>query len=114
MRIVTRASHGGGARMQLAAAPRMRSGRHPGAEVVSSGERVRGRASVGLSVLLALSGCHEWTMKDTVLQAGFVAVTTIDWMQTNGITARCNETNPILGDCGQHVPVGFYFPLALV
>lgn len=34
-----------------------------------------------------------------------------DMYQTSIGTARCWEDNPIIGNCGQNVPVGIYFPI---
>lgn len=64
-------------------------------------------------ILLALASCSTWTHKDTALEAAFVAVTAIDWHQTETITSRCSELNPIIGKCGDGVPVNLYFPLVI-
>jgi hypothetical protein len=64
-------------------------------------------------VVVAMLGCSHWSRKDTALEASFAIVTTIDWAQTAEVTAACSETNPILGWCGQRMPVGVYFPVAL-
>ncbi len=67
-----------------------------------------------LVIVLGLSACAQWSRKDSALEASFIAVTTIDWGQTDSIVARCGETNPIMGWCGQRVPVGVYFPVSLM
>ena len=63
--------------------------------------------------VLALAGCAHWSRKDTALEASFAMVTTFDWAQSAEVTARCDETNPVVGWCGQRVPIGVYFPIAL-
>jgi hypothetical protein len=70
------------------------------------------RAAV-VALVVALVGCESWTHRDTALEAAFFAATTVDWQQTQDITADCGEVNPVLGPCGQRVPVGVYFPLVL-
>lgn len=42
-------------------------------------------------------------------ELAFVAPTTVDELQTVNIVARCQEANPIIGECGQRVSVGLYF-----
>lgn len=66
-----------------------------------------------LLAAVALVGCAHWTAKDTALEAGFAFATMIDWQQTDTITYDCGELNPIMGLCGQRVPVGVYFPAML-
>lgn len=62
---------------------------------------------------LVLSSCGGWHAQDTVLEAGFVAATALDWHQTLTITKYCNEINPIIGDCGQNVSLNVYFPVVI-
>ena len=64
--------------------------------------------------ILALAGCAGWSRKDTALESAFFLATTIDWGQTQDITAACDEVNPVMGSCGQRVPVGAYFPMLLL
>jgi hypothetical protein len=65
-------------------------------------------------VLAAALGCNNWTHKDTALEAAFFVATTLDWQQTAEITSMCDEINPIMGACGQRIPVGVYFPVLLM
>jgi hypothetical protein len=37
-----------------------------------------------------------------------------DWAQTANITRDCSELNPVLGRCGERVPVHLYFPTIIV
>lgn len=50
----------------------------------------------------------EFATETTVL--AFMA---IDGLETSAIAAHCAETNPIIGPCGQRVPVTFYFPFIM-
>jgi hypothetical protein len=52
---------------------------------------------VGVLGIMAAS-CAGWSNRDYALEA---------------ITSNCNEANPILGECGNRVSVGVYFPIAL-
>ncbi|MCW5802176.1 MAG: hypothetical protein KIT31_07295 [Deltaproteobacteria bacterium] len=60
------------------------------------------------------AGCARWSKQDTLLEAGFAAATMADWAQTRGIVSVCGEVNPLIGACGDVVPVHVYFPLAIV
>ena len=60
------------------------------------------------------AGCASWSRRDTALEAGFFVATTVDWQQTQDITLACDEVNPVIGTCGQRVPVSLYFPVLLV
>jgi hypothetical protein len=71
------------------------------------------RSRIVTVLAVGCAACQGWSHKDTVLEASFVAATTLDWQQTVGITESCAEVNPIIGACGQRVPVGFYFPVLL-
>lgn len=58
---------------------------------------------------IALAGCAGWSKRDAALGATYLAVTTLDLMQTTKITAICNEENPIIGECGQRVSPQVWF-----
>lgn len=60
-----------------------------------------------------LGGCGGWSKRDTIAELGFAAVTAEDWRETRTITSFCNETNPVLGPCGENMPVDLYFPVAI-
>jgi hypothetical protein len=64
--------------------------------------------------LFVLAGCTTWSHRDVALHGALFVATSIDWQQTIDITVACHENNPIMGQCGQRVPVGAYFPLVLV
>ena len=65
-------------------------------------------------ILLALASCERWTKQDTALELAFVGATAADWRQTIDITQQCDETNPMIGPCGETVPPDLYFPVAIV
>lgn len=67
-----------------------------------------------LALATALAGCGGWTLRDSVLEASFAGATAADWHQTRGIVTTCSEQNPIIGACGERVPVDAYFPIALL
>ena len=64
-------------------------------------------------VVLALAGCAPWTKQDTALEAAFVGTVALDWHQTISITANCQESNPMIGRCGDVMPPNVYFPIAI-
>ncbi|HEU4614182.1 MAG TPA: hypothetical protein VFS15_18940 [Kofleriaceae bacterium] len=68
----------------------------------------------GLVLCLVLAGCARWATEDTVLQAAVVTTTAIDWQQTVWITNECREINPVIGQCGENIPVHAYFPVVIV
>jgi hypothetical protein len=63
-------------------------------------------------VLLLVAACN-WSNRQRVMAAATVAVLAIDWHQTHEVVRMCDETNPIIGECGDSVPVNVYFPLAI-
>lgn len=71
----------------------MALGSNPGAREVKA-----------LLLTAALSGC---------LPLASSAAIAADWYQTRGITQRCGELNPLIGQCGDRVPVDIYFPVAI-
>lgn len=70
-------------------------------------------------LIIALSyGCAsaKWTKEDTYRQAGFVAVTGVDWLQTREIAkspGKYRETNPILGEHPSLEKVDAYFAVCV-
>ncbi len=68
--------------------------------------------------VVALAGCAAgagWTARNTALELGFVGETAIDTYQTaHDILPRCAELNPIVGRCGDRVPLAVYVPVGLV
>ena len=63
---------------------------------------------------MLLTSCGGWSKKDSALELGFAGITTVDWVQSKWIAAACREQNPIIGRCGQRVPVDLYFPIAML
>lgn len=64
-------------------------------------------------IAILLSGCAGWTKRDIALQGAVLAVTAVDWAQTTTITGQCSEANPIIGECGQRLDPGVYFPVIM-
>ena len=64
----------------------------------------------------------DWTNKDTAYQATFLAVTTVDWLQTRWMAKQNwhwdgeyhSESNPILGDYPDSKKVDTLIPLGMV
>lgn len=63
-------------------------------------------------VATCLVGCagRAWSRTDWTIGATVVVASAADWRQTRDITRHCDEINPIMGTCGQRVPVDLYFP----
>jgi hypothetical protein len=68
----------------------------------------------GLALCLLVMSCTPWKKHDTALELAFVATAAVDWHQTMSITAGCQETNPMIGTCGNVVPPSVYFPIVIV
>jgi hypothetical protein len=69
-------------------------------------------------VSFVLSGCANggWSTADTYRQAGFLALTGIDWAQTRKIAKNqddYHEHNPILGSHPSTEKVDIYFPACI-
>jgi hypothetical protein len=65
-------------------------------------------------LLVFLGACEGWQRADTVRELAFATEQSVDWYQTSWITRNCDETNPIMGRCGQRVSPSIYFPVATV
>lgn len=63
---------------------------------------------------LVAAACGGWSKKDTALELGMIPAVAADWTQTQAITERCSEGNPVIGECGQNVSLGWYFPATLI
>ena len=86
-----------------------------GGPLLPVGERSPRGVTIIIGLLLViLAGCGGWSKKDTVMELGFAAATTVDWHQTEAITYNCAETNPVLGRCGERMPVDAFMPIAMV
>jgi hypothetical protein len=59
----------------------------------------------------AFAGCGGYAYRDAAFEGAFAATMVVDALQTSSITAECRESNLILGECGERVPLAVYFPL---
>ncbi len=75
-----------------------------------AGHKIRGSYYLAA---LALVGCG-WTPKHVAGAAVSTALLAADWYQTRGITRDCLELNPVIGRCGENVPVDIYFPVVML
>ncbi len=57
-----------------------------------------------LLIALVLVGCGGTRWHDKPLQGVMLGAMYLDYKQTQVITANCNETNPIIGKCGDGFP----------
>jgi hypothetical protein len=65
-------------------------------------------------IALALAaGCASWTPRQAALATLSTALLVTDWQQTHSITTRCLELNPVIGACGENIPVNVYFPAVI-
>lgn len=62
--------------------------------------------------LAALVACTPMQRTMTLASASSTLILA-DWMQTRAFVRTCDELNPIIGDCGQHISPDIYFPTAL-
>lgn len=60
-----------------------------------------------------LTACAGMRPHDAALEMGFVVATMLDAEQTDTITRDCREANPIIGECGERMNPGLYFPIVL-
>lgn len=71
-----------------------------------------------IAMALVLTGCaagRGWTAANTAMELGFAGEVAIDAYQTaRYILPACAELNPIVGRCGDRVPLGVYVPVGLV
>ncbi len=65
-------------------------------------------------LLAAIVACTP-AQRTTSLALASTTLLAVDWSQTRGgITSACRELNPIIGPCGDRVPVDMYFPVVIV
>jgi hypothetical protein len=73
------------------------------------------RFSVVLMTFLCACGSTRWTASDSASQAVVLAALGADYMQTRQIVANAQrngghlESNPVMGERGERVPVPVYF-----
>lgn len=67
-------------------------------------------------VVALVSGCaagRGWTSTNTALELGFAGELAIDAYQTQTyFLPTCAELNPIVGRCGERVPLAVYLPVS--
>lgn len=64
------------------------------------------------ALLPACCGARSWSRSDIVLEATFAAATLVDGLQSRSIVAECREANPVIGECGDRLPLAIYIPLS--
>jgi hypothetical protein len=72
--------------------------------------------TVLVAVLLLVTGCaggRGWSRADTLAQMVIGAEVLGDSVQTARGVTTCSESNPIIGACGERVPVLVYMGAAL-
>lgn len=62
---------------------------------------------------LALTACTP-AQRSVGLAAAGTALLAYDWHATAGLTLRCLEANPIIGECGDGLSPHFYFPTVMI
>lgn len=68
-------------------------------------------------VIAVIAGCaspHAWRSSDVALEATFIAATAVDWGQSGKYSAGCREANPVIGACGDRVPLAVWMPIAML
>jgi hypothetical protein len=60
----------------------------------------------------ATCGCTPRQRKAT-LAASSTTLLAVDWKMSSDYTGECREMNPMIGECGQRVPVNLYFPVVI-
>lgn len=78
------------------------------------GVKVAGAAFAALASVATCgtSACSP-AQRQTALATASTAALVLDWRQTQRITADCQESNPLLGSCGDRIPPGVYFPAVI-
>ena len=72
------------------------------------------RYAVALAFLAGCCGAHRWSKADAALETTFAFATAVDGLESTEIVGRCIEANPVLGPCGNRVPLGVYIPLGML
>ena len=65
-----------------------------------------------LPVLLTCSACVGWSKTDTLAELAFTGEVAVDTAQSITIGVKCQEENPIVGQCGQRL--AFYMPATAI
>lgn len=73
---------------------------------------------VVVAVVVLCGGCRagaqRWTTTDKIAEGVFAVALSVDYLQTRLITDDCIETNPVIGKCGERMPIESYFATALL
>lgn len=64
--------------------------------------------------LVAACGPRGWDRTNTAMEATMFAELAVDGYQTRTIVSNCQEYNPVIGPCGDRVPLGVYIPVTAV
>lgn len=71
--------------------------------------------SIFLCVFVAgCCGAHGWSRSDVALEGTFALASAVDGMESGKFVDTCHESNPVIGACGERVPLGVYIPLSIV
>lgn len=70
-------------------------------------------------IVLSLTACAPGLGRppgvgDVALETVFLGALVVDWAQSGKYTASCREDNPVIGKCGDRVPLDLYIPLVAV
>lgn len=69
-------------------------------------------AAISIFLGAQLGGCTH-AQRTTALSLASTSLLVVDWQQTTDVPMTCTELNPIIGKCGERVPVDTYFPVAI-
>ena len=69
-----------------------------------------------LILFSCLTGCYAatWSKMDTAREGAFAVAETLDGLESRRVVALCDEQNPIVGKCGENMPLGAYIPLTII
>lgn len=71
------------------------------------------KISLTTIVTIAITSCTPAQRTGTLASAS-TTLLLADWMQTRVFVRECQELNPIIGQCGQHITPDVYFPISVV
>lgn len=67
-----------------------------------------------IMVVCLVAGCGGWERRDTVLELTSAGFNITDGLESRAVVARCLESNPVIGRCGDRMELGTYVPVTLV
>jgi hypothetical protein len=65
-----------------------------------------------LGIGCAGSGSRAWRKSDIALESVFAVALAADWDGSGRFVSSCHEANPVIGACGQRIPLNLYIPLS--